>query len=252
MLSPLSGKRTNGYQLETELDKQQFCLELTSIQTDRQARLHSFAALSCVRLSDECACLPAALSSAHTYSTPQLGSYWFLVLHHTVCLHTIDAVSSFLHMSYHQQGWLTSFSQLYAMQGLLTSCSQPYAKQEWLTSCSQPYAMQEWLTLFTKGMFGKPGGVFQPCPGDLATVHPLCSPEQGAGDDWPHGPRAMRQAGMLAGLLPNTLPTALLHKPCTCCTKPICGSVLMLCRYGSTCLTTVACLEKVALSSDLC
>ncbi len=104
-------KASHGYQLETELDKQQFCLELTSIQTDRQARLHSFAALSCVRLSDECACLPAALSSAHTYSTPQLGSYWFPVLRHTVCMHTIDAVSSFLHMSYHQQGWLTSFSQ---------------------------------------------------------------------------------------------------------------------------------------------
>jgi len=110
-------------------------------------------------------------------------------------MHTIDAVSSFLHVSCHQQdamqGWLTSCSQSYAMQGWLTPCSQPYAMQgwltlciqpyamqEWLTSHSQPYAMQEWLTLFTKGMFGKLGGVFQPCPGDLATVHPIRSPER--------------------------------------------------------------------------
>ncbi len=183
-------------------------------------------------MSDECACLPAALSSAHTYSTPRLGSYWFLVLRHTVCMHSIDAVSSFLHMSYHQQGWLTSRSQLYAMQdwltpcsqpyamqGWLTPCSQPFAMQEWLTSHSQPYVMQEWLTLFTKGIFGKPGGVFQPCPGDLATVHPIRAPWRGGGHDWPSGPHTLRQAGRLAGLLPSTLSAALLL--IVCCIQPI-------------------------------
>ncbi len=71
--------------------------------------------------------------------------------------------------------------------------------QGWLTSCSQPYAVQEWLTLFTKGMFGKPGGVFQPCPGDLATVHPIRAPERGDGDEWPYWPDTLRQAGKLAG-----------------------------------------------------
>jgi len=143
-------------------------------------------------------------------------------------MHTIDAVSSFLHVSCHQQdamqGWLTSCSQSYAMQGWLTLCIQPYAMQEWLTSHSQPYAMQEWLTLFTKGMFGKLGGVFQPCPGDLATVHPIRSPERidgQAGDEWPYGPYTLRQAGMLAGLLPSTLSAALLLIAGACCTKPI-------------------------------
>ncbi|KAL0032905.1 hypothetical protein WJX77_005652 [Trebouxia sp. C0004] len=60
--------------------------------------------------------------------------------------------------------------------------------------------MKEWLTLFTKGMFGKRGGVFQQCPGDPATVHPVRAPERGDGDDWPDRPDTLRQAGKLAGL----------------------------------------------------
>ena len=80
--------------------------------------------------------------------------------------------------------------------------------------------MQEWLTLFTKGMFGKRGGVFQPCPGDPATVHPIRAPERGDGDEWPYRPDALRQAGKLAGLLPVALPAALLLIACTCCPHP--------------------------------
>ncbi|KAA6425607.1 MAG: E3 ubiquitin- ligase UPL5 [Trebouxia sp. A1-2] len=64
---------------------------------------------------------------------------------------------------------------------------------------SQPYAMQEWLTLFTKDVFGKAGGVFQPCPGDPATVHPIRAQERGE-KDWPYWPEGLVRAGKLAGL----------------------------------------------------
>lgn len=126
-----------------------------------------------------------------------------------MCMHSVDAVSSFLHVSYHQQ---------HALQRWPTSCGQPDAMQEQLTSYSQPYVMQEWLTMFTKGMFGKPGGVFQPCPGDPATVHPIRAPERGGGNEWPD---RLRQAGKLAGRLYITLSVALMLIACISCTKPI-------------------------------
>ncbi|KAL0039317.1 hypothetical protein WJX79_003044 [Trebouxia sp. C0005] len=59
--------------------------------------------------------------------------------------------------------------------------------------------MKEWLTLFTKDVFGKAGGVFQPCPGDPATVHPIRAQERGE-KDWPYWPEGLVRAGKLAGL----------------------------------------------------
>jgi len=79
--------------------------------------------------------------------------------------------------------------------------------------------MQEWLTLFTKGMFGKRGGVFHQCPGDPATVHPIPAPERGNEDEWPDRPDTLRQAGKLAGLPIITPSVALLLIACTCCTN---------------------------------
>ena len=149
-------------------------------------------------LSDDCACLSAALPSARTYSSTQLGSYHTPVLRHTLCMYCVDAVSSCLPVSCHQQD---------AIQG-------------GLTSCSQPYAMQEWLTLFTKDVFGKAGGVFQPCPGDPATVHPIRAQERGE-KDWPYWPEGLVRAGKLAGLFHTTLSTALPLIACTCCTEPM-------------------------------
>ena len=59
--------------------------------------------------------------------------------------------------------------------------------------------MQEWLTMVTKSYFGKEGGVFQQCPEDPATVHPVRASERECG--WPEGPEYIRKAGVLAGLL---------------------------------------------------
>ena len=48
-----------------------------------------------------------------------------------------------------------------------------------------------------KHHFGKYAGVFQPCPTDPATVHPIRS--SGREYDWPGGPFFMRNAGRFAG-----------------------------------------------------
>ena len=53
--------------------------------------------------------------------------------------------------------------------------------------------------MVTKGFFGEKGGVFQQCPEDPATVHPVRAPERECG--WPEGPEYIRKAGALAGLL---------------------------------------------------
>lgn len=58
--------------------------------------------------------------------------------------------------------------------------------------------MKEWLGLLAKHHFGKHAGVFQPCPTDPATVHPIRSP--GREFDWEDGPHYMRNAGRFAGL----------------------------------------------------
>ena len=77
------------------------------------------------------------------------------------------------------------------------SASSPWYLPLYERYQEQDAVPQEWLTMVTKSFFGEKGGVFQQCPEDPATVHPVREHE---GCGW-EGPEYIRKAGVLAGLL---------------------------------------------------
>lgn len=68
-------------------------------------------------------------------------------------------------------------------------------------SCVQAWKLllsQEWIHLVAKHYFGEYGDVFEQCPNDPATVHPIRAP--GRGGTYPDASEVMMNAGRLAGM----------------------------------------------------